>query len=141
MGIPGDSDPVADPNPRRLEMVLDAARRGAHVQLQLDDLFDDGEALRSNDAAVHYMRSIAATEGLDLDARLGNPTGGGIHAGARAGAGGRETWSAVGSLNGGEVSHKLNQKCCSWWTRPAIYNRLAEVFAWDWARQCSSVQR
>ncbi len=74
-----NSNPIADPNPR-LEAVIDAARRGAQVRLLLDSFFDDGENLRSNRATVDYVRAIAAAEGLDLDARLGNPTGGGIHA-------------------------------------------------------------
>ena len=50
------------------------------VRLLLDSFFNDGEELRSNRAMVDYVRSIAAVEGLDLDAQLGNPTGGGIHA-------------------------------------------------------------
>jgi cardiolipin synthase A/B len=46
---------------------------------------------------------------------------------------GGETWSAVGSLNGGEVSHKLNREVVLMVDSPAAYERLIEVFAWDWA--------
>ncbi len=91
-------------------MALDAARRGARVRLLSDSFFDGGGALRSNRATVDYVRSIAAAEGLDLDARLGNPTGGGIYAKLVLVRVGGETWSAVGSLNGGEVSHKINRE-------------------------------
>jgi cardiolipin synthase A/B len=47
---------------------------------------------------------------------------------------GGETWSAVGSLNGGEISHKLNREVLLLVDHPAIYARLAEVFAWDWTQ-------
>ena len=85
----GQSNPIADPNPR-LQRLIKAARR--------------------NRATVDYVRAIAAAEGLDLDARLGNPTGGGIHAKIVLIRVGGETWSVVGSLNGGEISHKINRE-------------------------------
>ncbi len=44
-----------------------------------------------------------------------------------------ETWSAVGSLNGGEVSHKLNREAVLLTDLPAVHARLSEVFAWDWS--------
>lgn len=127
-----DSNPTADPNPR-LEAVIDAARRGARVRLLLDSLFDDGESLRSNRATVDYVRAIAAAEGLDLDARLGNPTGGGIHAKIMLVQVDGETWTALGSLNGGEVSHKLNREVVLMVDDPLVYERLLEVFQHDWA--------
>lgn len=129
----GDSNPIADPNPR-LQLMIDAARRGARVRLLLDSFFDDPEDPRSNRATTDYVRAIAAAEGLDLDARLGNPTGGGIHAKLLLVRVDGETWSAVGSLNGGEVSHKLNREVVLLVDAPAVYARLAEVFAWDWQR-------
>jgi hypothetical protein len=46
---------------------------------------------------------------------------------------GGETWSAVGSLNGGEASHKLNRAVVLLVDLPAVYNRLLEVFLHDWA--------
>ncbi len=69
---------IADPDPR-LEMVIVAARRGATVRVLLDSFFDDAKALRSNRATVDYLNVLAQTEGLDLQARTGNSTGGGIH--------------------------------------------------------------
>ena len=128
----GTSNPVADPNPR-LQALIAAARRGAHVRLLLDSFFDDPEALRSNRATVAYVRAVAAAEGLPLDARLGNPTLGGIHAKLALLRVGSEQWSAVGSLNGGEVSHKLNREVVLLVDQAAIYDRLHAVFEHDWA--------
>jgi phosphatidylserine/phosphatidylglycerophosphate/cardiolipin synthase-like enzyme len=102
------------------------------VRLLLDSFFDEGEALRSNAATVDYLRTLAAAEGLDLEARLGNPTGGGIHAKLLLVRIGSEQWTALGSLNGGEGSYKLNREVIVLVEQPDIYARLAEVFAWDW---------
>lgn len=125
------SNPIADPNPR-LEAAIEAARRGARVRLLLDSFFDDPDALRSNRATVEYVRMLAAAEGLDLDARVGNPTGGGIHAKLILARIGGQWWSAVGSLNGGEVSHKLNREVVLMAEHPGIYSRLYSVFERDW---------
>lgn len=127
------SNPIADPNPR-LRALFDAARRGARVRLLLDSFFDEPEALRSNRATVDYVNAVASAEGVDLAARLGNPTAGGIHAKLVLVRLGGERWSAVGSLNGGEVSHKLNREVVVLTDLSGVYDRLAEVFAWDWAR-------
>lgn len=126
------SNPVADPNPR-LQALLAAARRGVRVHLLLDSFFDDAEALRSNQATVEYVQAVAAAEGLDLEARLGNPTLGGIHAKLVLVRVGNETWSAVGSLNGGEVSHKLNREVVLLVDHAPIFARLRAVFDHDWA--------
>lgn len=47
---------------------------------------------------------------------------------------GGETWTALGSLRGGEVSHKLNCGVVLLVDHPAIYARFVEVFGWDWAQ-------
>jgi hypothetical protein len=125
------SNPVADPNPR-LEAAIDAARRGARVRLLLDGYFDDEDALRSNQATVDYVRMLAADEALDLAARLGNPTAGGIHAKVVLVRLGEERWSAVGSLNGGETSQKLNREVVLMVEQAEIYARLYSVFEHDW---------
>src|SRR5690606_742600 len=113
-------------------MLSDAARRGATVRVLLDSFFDKADDLRSNQATVDYLNALAASEGLDLDARLGNPTGGGIHAKIALVQVDGETWSAVGSLNGGEVSHKVNREIVLLVDSPAVYDRLREVFLHDW---------
>jgi len=124
------SNPVADPNPR-LQALIEAARRGAQVRLLLDSFFDDAAALRSNRATVEYIQALAAAEGLDMAARLGNPTAGGIHAKLVLVRLGEARWSAVGSLNGSEVSHKLNREVMLLTDMPGVYERLLAVFAWD----------
>lgn len=127
------SNPVADPNPR-LEAIIAAARRGARVRVLLDSYFDDQASVRNNLATAHYLNTVATAEGLDLEARLGNPTGGGVHAKLLLVRVGDERWSAVGSLNGGETSFKLNREVVVMTDLAGVHTRLAEVFAWDWAR-------
>jgi len=68
----------------------------------------------------------SAAEGLDLQARTG------IHAKIVLVTVGAERWSVVGSLNGGEVSHKLNRELLLLTDAPAIHARLAEMFGHDW---------
>lgn len=129
---PSTSNPLADPNPR-LEALIDAARHGARVRLLLDSFFDDPADLRSNAATVAYIQAVAAAEGLDLAAQVGNPTAGGIHAKLLLARIGGEYWSAVGSLNGGEISARLNREVVLLVAQPDIYNRLSAVFQHDWA--------
>jgi len=117
-----------------LQLIIEAARRGATVRVLPDSFFDKADDLRSNQATVDYLNALAASEGLDLDARLGNPTGGGIHAKIALVQVDGETWSAVGSLNGGEVSHKVNREIVLLVDHPLVYERLAEVFLYDWAQ-------
>jgi phosphatidylserine/phosphatidylglycerophosphate/cardiolipin synthase-like enzyme len=128
---PATSNPLADPNPRQ-EALIDAARRGARVRILLDSFFDDPAGLRSNAATVAYVQTVAAAEGLDLAAQVGNPTGGGIHAKLLLARVGSEYWSAVGSLNGGEVSHKLNREVVLLVEQPDVYTFLRGVFDHDW---------
>jgi cardiolipin synthase A/B len=103
----GDSNPIAGPNPRL--------------------------ALRSIRAAADYLHTLAQAEGLDLEVRLGNPTGGGIHAKLYLVRVGNEHWPAAGSLNGGEVSHKLNREVLLLVDSALVYERLLGVFLHDWA--------
>ena len=128
---PTSSNPLADPNPR-LEALLAAARRGARVRILLDSFFDDPDDLRSNAATVSYVRAVAAQDGLDLQAQLGNPSAGGIHAKLLLARIGGEAWSAVGSLNGGEVSHKLNREVLLLTDAGPVHARLVQVFDHDW---------
>ncbi len=126
------SNPIADPNPR-LEAIVDAARRGAVVRLMLDSYFDDPSSLRGNRATATYLHGVAAAEGLDIQVQVGNPTGLGIHAKVVLVRVGGELWSGVGSLNGSEISHKINREVVLLVDTPVIYGRLLEVFNWDWA--------
>lgn len=128
---PRDSTPAEDPNPR-LEALIAAARRGARVRLLLDSFFSDPEEGRSNSATLDYVNTLAAAEGLDLRARLGNPAGGGLHAKLHLLALGAQRWIVLGSLNGGEVSNKLNREVMIAVASGEGFGHLAGVFWDDW---------
>lgn len=128
------SNPVADPNPR-LVWLTGAAERGATVRLLLDEYFDDFDDDRGNRATAAYVQAIAQANGLGMAAVTGNPAGAGIHAKAAALAIGGERWLLVGSLNGGEVSHKLNREVSLLLHAPPLYARLVELFDADWGEE------
>jgi cardiolipin synthase len=113
--------------------LIEAARRGAKVRILLDSYFDKTEALRSNQATVEYLAAIAAAEGIDIAGAVGNPTGGGIHAKWLLARVDGVTWSAVGSLNGGEISYKVNREVVLMTDHSLVFDRLLEVFLHDWA--------
>lgn len=129
-GGPG-SNPDADPNPR-LAAYLAAARRGATVRLLLDSFFDTVGEPRANRATCVYVNNIAVVEGLDLQCRTGNPTGLGIHDKLVLVRVAGEGTIHLGSLNGTEISHKLNRELALQFRSPAVYDLLARVWQWDW---------
>lgn len=126
-----DSNVAADPNPR-LEAYIAAARRGATVRVLLDAYFDELTSPRSNLRTVEYLKAVAAAEGLDLQARRRNPTGQGIHNKMVLAQIGGQGWVVVGSLNGGEVSAKLNREMVLKVASDEAYRYLADVFWYDW---------
>lgn len=128
-----NSNPLADPNPR-IAALTAAAQRGARVRLLLDSYFDEADDDRGNRATADYLHLLAESSGLDAQARTGNPTGAGIHAKAAALAVGDERWVLVGSLNGGEVSHKLNREVNLLVAGPTLYARMVELFESDWSQ-------
>ena len=122
-----------DPNPR-LEAYLAAARRGAKVRVLLDAYFDNQDLAspRSNLRTVEYLNAMALNERLDLQARRRNPTGQGIHNKMVLAQIGGRGWVVVGSLNGGEVSAKLNREMALLVGSDEVYGYLADVFWYDW---------
>ena len=127
------SNVAADPNPR-LQAYIAAARRGAKVRVLLDAYFDnqDLNSPRSNLRTVEYLTAVAQAEGLDLQARRRNPTGQGIHNKMVLAQIGGKGWAVVGSLNGGEVSAKLNREMALLVGSDEVYSYLADVFWYDW---------
>ena len=113
--------------------MIAAARRGATVRILLDSFFDDAKAPAPT-APGRLSERAGRQRRAGPQARTGNPTGGGIHMKLVLVKVGGETWTALGSLNGGEVSHKVNREVVMMVDHPAVYDRLAEVFAWDWAQ-------
>ena len=127
------SNIAADPNPR-LQAYIAAARRGAKVRVLLDAFFDnqDLNSPRSNLRTVEYLTSVAQAEGLDLQARRRNSTGQGIHNKMVLAQISGQGWVVVGSLNGGEVSAKLNREMALLVESDEVHNYLADVFWYDW---------
>ena len=127
---PAEGTPEADPN-LRLEAYLDAARRGATVRILLNS-FSFADYQNENVDTVAYLRSIARIERLDLQARLGNPTFLGVHNKmVLVQIGGRGTVH-VGSINGSEVSSKVNREVALQVQSDAAYEYLKGVFDYDW---------
>jgi cardiolipin synthase A/B len=127
------SNAVDDPNPR-LEAAIAAARRGAAVQMLLDELFDVKSAT-SNRATCIYVNAIARAESLNMQCATANPTGLGIHNKmVLAEINGRGTVH-IGSINGTEQSNKGNRELAVQVQSDEAYAYLAAMFAQDWPKR------
>jgi cardiolipin synthase A/B len=104
------------------------------VRVLLDAFFDnqDLDNPRSNLRTIEYLKAVAQAEGLDLDARRGNPTGRGIHNKMLLARVAGEGWVMAGSLNGGELSSKLNREVSLLVRSTSAYDYLAALFWSDW---------
>jgi uncharacterized repeat protein (TIGR01451 family) len=125
---PSGGDPETDPNPR-LEAILAAARQDATVRILLDGFLDAGG---ENAATVEYLLEVAQTEGLDLQARLGNPTYLGLHNKMALVHIDDRGYVHVGSINGGEASSKVNRELALQVQSDEAYTYLQGVFDYDW---------
>jgi hypothetical protein len=127
---PAGGTPEADPN-LRLAAYLDAARRGAQVRILLNNhVFAD--YVNENVETAAYLQNTARAEGLDLQVRLGNPTALGLHNKmvlAQIDGRGRVH---VGSINGSEVSSKVNREMALQVQSDEAYSYLRAVFEHDW---------
>jgi uncharacterized repeat protein (TIGR01451 family) len=124
-----DGTPATDPNPR-LAAYLDAARRGASVRILLDQYFDvEGK----NEETVAYLLDVARAEGLDLEARLADPTSLGLHNKMVLAQIGGHGFVHVGSINGGEASCKVNRELALQVQSDTAYDYLSAVFDYDWS--------
>ncbi len=137
---PPERDPAANP---RVIGYLMAARRGARVRVLLDGYFDNPSRPNSNLDTVRFLNERARAEGLDLEARRGNPTGLGLHnkmvlvtigcaSPAARGAPCRRL-SHIGSINGSETANKANREAGVTVDAAAVHTYLKGVFDWDWA--------
>ena len=140
-----DSSPEADPNPR-LEAYIAAARRGATVRILLDEYYTSLADPRGNVATCGYVNSIAEKEGLDLEAHWANPTGGyvfsetiagreyeGIHNKMMLARVNGQGYIHIGSINGSEVSSKVNRELAVQIQSNEAYSYLYDVFEYDWS--------
>lgn len=130
------------PSNPRLAAYLDAARRGARVRILLDGRFDDGGPNSNRDTAAR-LNAIARAQRLDLEARLADPAGGGLHAKLvlvalaprrDAAAWAASHWIHLGSWNGTEVSAKANREAAIQFESADGHAFLARVYDADWAR-------
>lgn len=128
---PSGSSPAQDPNPR-LEAYIAAARRGASVRILLDSYYDDPGDPRSNRAARDYVNQIARAESLNLQARIGNPAGRGIHNKMALLRIGGQGYVHVGSINGSENSNKKNRELALQVRSNEAREYLSSVFDFDW---------
>ena len=128
---PSTSNPVSDPNPR-LEAYINAARRGARVQLLLDKFFNDWDDPVSNSATCHYVNDIAKAEHLSLSCQLGDPAGLGIHSKMVLLEINGRGFIHIGSINGSELSSKGNRELALQIQSDAAYALLADMFLEDW---------
>ncbi len=137
---PNWGDDITAPN-LRLKAYLDAARRGARVRILLNSgVFDQGYVdLTKNMTTTATANEIAKQEGLDLQARTGDPTHYGIHGKIvlvrlhnADGSGKPAHYSHVGSINGSEVSSKVNREMAVQVESPDLYAELVRVFEADW---------
>lgn len=125
-----DGAGVSGHNPR-LEALVAAAQRGVQVRLLLDAYYDDPLAPHSNTATCLYVNQLALGT---LRCRLANTTGKGIHAKIFLVDNGDEKWVHLGSINGSEISNKVNRELALQIESPAAHAYVASVFEYDWAQ-------
>jgi hypothetical protein len=82
---------------------------------------------------VAYLQSIARAEGLDLQARLANPTYLGLHNKMILAEIDGRGYVHAGSINGSEVSSKVNRELALQVQSDAAYQYLQAVFDYDWS--------
>lgn len=124
------SNPGADPN-LRLAAYMDAAKRGARVRILLDSFYDTFSDPRSNWATCAYVNALSAQ--YDIQCRLGNPTGHGIHMKMVLVQRGATGFVHLGSINGSETSNKLNRELATQVESRDAYVYWENVFNSDWA--------
>lgn len=129
--------PDTSPAPNlRLAAYIAAARRGARVRILLNSgTFSAGYLDISKSAeTLFYVNNLAYCEGLDLQARLGNPTGYGIHSKMVLACMAGQGYAHIGSINGSETSSKVNREIAVNVGSNEVYNYLVSMFDWDWER-------
>lgn len=114
-------------NPR-VQALVEAARRGAEVRVLLDAYYDDGR----NTATCLYLNRLGRREDLDLQCRLANPSGLGIHAKIFLVQTDHEQVVHIGSINGTETSSKVNREVALQFASADAYDALTAVFEHDW---------
>jgi uncharacterized repeat protein (TIGR01451 family) len=127
------TNPGDDPNVR-LEAYIAAARRGATVRILLNGgAFGQTTFHSTNTTTVAYVNQIADTEGLDLQAAVGDPTRFGIHNKmVLVWLDDEGGYAHIGSINGSEGSSKINRELALQVGSDPVYTYLWEMFERDW---------
>ncbi|MCC7161825.1 MAG: lamin tail domain-containing protein [Anaerolineae bacterium] len=126
----GKSNAERDPNPR-LEAYIAAAKRGARVRILLDSFYDDFSDPRSNYETCVYVNRLSRE--YDIECRLANPTGLGIHIKLALVEKGGSGFVHLGSINGSETSNKLNRELAVQVESSDAHAYWKGIFEADWA--------
>lgn len=127
----GDPCLDSDPSPL-LDAVVAAARAGARVRVLLGHEFIDDEDLRNNRLTRDHLDGLAASEGLDLDAKIIDAEIAEILKVHNKGVLIDDTYTYVGSLNWGRNSAQENREVGLLLEHPDVAAFLEEIFWYDW---------
>jgi hypothetical protein len=104
----------------------------------LDGFLDAGG---ENAATIDHLLDIARAGGLDLQARLANPTYMGLHNKMVLAHINGRGYVHAGSINGGEASSKVNRELALQVQSDEAYEYLRAVFDYDWGSTTPPVYR
>ena len=122
--------PTAYMNPR-LSAYIDAARRGANVQILLDGV----NSFSANQPTLLALNKLASTERLQLAVKITGKTGvsgNSFHIKMVLVSSGADGFVHVGSLNGSENSARYNREVALQVQSRAAFDYYAAVFDHDW---------
>ncbi|KEO84342.1 lamin tail domain-containing protein [Tumebacillus flagellatus] len=115
-----------------LEACIDAARRGVKVRILLDSAFLDTTDPRDNTYTVQYVNNIAATEHLDLQAKLIDLKTLGLEKVHNKGVLVDSQKTLVSSINWSESSPKNNRETGVIIDNTEVNAYYEQLFWYDW---------
>lgn len=115
-----------------LEEVINAARRGVEVRVILDSAFLDATDPKDNQYTVQYINDIAATEQLNMSAKLINLSATHLEKVHNKGVIVDGNKSLISSINWSENSPTNNREAGVIVENSEIANFFEGVFWWDW---------
>lgn len=130
-GSAASGSPATDPN-IYLEDVIDAARRGVEVRVILDSAFLDATDTRDNQYTVQYINDTAASEGLNMSAKLIDLPTTHLEKVHNKGMIADGNKVLVSSINWSENSPTNNREAGVIVENSQVANYYENVFWWDW---------
>lgn len=115
-----------------LEECINAARRGVKVRILLDSAFLDASDPRDNQYTVQYVNSIAATENLDLQAKLIDLKKLGLEKVHNKGILADSQKTLVSSINWSEASPQKNREAGVIIDNTEVNAYYEQLFWYDW---------